>query len=92
MELIDKKLAIAERVAKLAREIKVLEEARKDIQERKEEGGNISIEIRGFERHRIEAYQFVDDVFELHDSILGFLQKQIDQRKAELNELIKIPQ
>lgn len=91
MELIDKKLAIAERVAKLAREIKVLEEARKDIQERKEEGGNISIEIRGFERHRIEAYQF-DDVFELHDSILGFLQKQIDQRKAELNELIKIPQ
>lgn len=97
MELIQQKMEIAERAGRLNIEIKRLSEIAEDIQLAKVRNGGkpdgIFAETHVINsKYNLRTCDIDKNGSELHDALLLFLNSQIDKRKAELNELIKIPQ
>lgn len=96
-QLLNQKMEIAERAGRLNVEIKRLSKVAEDIQLAKVRNGgkpdSIFAEIHVINtKYELRTFDIDRNGSEMHDALLLFLNSQIDKRKAELNELIKIPQ
>lgn len=100
-DLFKKKMEIAQRAGVLNAEINQLSKLAASITEAKTKNMSregvkpeaIYVEVQiGSTKKELRSYELDKDGVELHDAILMFLDSQIDKRKKELDELIKVLQ
>lgn len=87
-EILQQKLDIAKRAGELHNELATLVNSKRKIAARKSAGESLHIVLDN--NHSLTSHYWEKGGTTLHDLVIGWIDVQIAQREAEVNDLIKI--